>query len=505
VESARLGTFEIEAPDTSDSEVRPVLKPAPLARTSPRAFVPATKSGTGPSAPSARDAYGEVSSWPVDRQAAGMVDENVPPLPVQRPLPRFSFPDDEHRTTFTAPCRNAAPDTGGAKSSREELTSIDVYISLDRLDTTRSYPSVDFEEQHVAQTLPCAEPCHKLERRGRLGDCDRASLSCTIEITTLEEDARAEDATVYYELGCTQRQRGEVWQAINSFEKALAIDDAHRATLEAIVEIYAAMSDWKRVCAYKRQLLDCLSDADQRFLVLNEVGDIRSEKEKNHPRAIDALEEALEIRPDDHVLLHKLLWLHQQTNNYDKMIDTIRSISKLEANPERKARYLFTMAQLYRDQQRLDRAVELFNESLDLNPDLLEAFERIDRILRRQQDWRQLERSFRKMICRMADKGKTDIEYALWCNLGMLYRDQLAEAEKAEASFRIARRIKPEARHGATDPGGCCHAAHQPMRTHVQGHREGVARVRAPTFPRRRPRGSRRRSGRGDANPGQAG
>ncbi|MCU0690711.1 MAG: tetratricopeptide repeat protein, partial [Polyangiaceae bacterium] len=278
----------------------------------------------------------------------------------------------------------------------------------------------------------------------KLGDWANALSNYQKVLTALEEDNREERANVYFKLGCIKRQQGQLKQAVNNFEKALAIDDAHRATLGAMVDIYAELSDWKQVCAYKRQILDNVFDADERFRMLSDVGDIWSEKERNLPKAIETLEEALELKPDNHVLLHKLLQLYQNTRNYERMIDTIQSISELESNPERKARYLYTMAQLYRDQQQLDRAVELFNESLDLNPDFLEAFERINKILTSQKDWKQLERSFRKMIHRIAGKGKTDLEYNLWHNLGIVYRDRLSEVDKALESFRMASRIKPE-------------------------------------------------------------
>ena len=278
----------------------------------------------------------------------------------------------------------------------------------------------------------------------KLGDWASALSNYQKVLTALEEDDRDERANVYYKLGCIKRQQGQVKQAVNNYEKALAIDDAHRPTLESMVDIYADLSDWKQVCAYKRQILDNIFDADERFLMLNDVGDIWSEKEKNYPKAIETLEEALELKPDNHVLLHKLLQLYQQTKNYERMIDTIQAIADLETNPERKARYLYTMAQLYRDQNELDRAVELFNEALDLNPDFLEAFERINKILTGQKDWKQLERSFRKMIHRVAGKGKTDLEYNLWHNLGIVYRDRLAEVDKAIEAFRMASRLKPE-------------------------------------------------------------
>ena len=69
------------------------------------------------------------------------------------------------------------------------------------------------------------------------------------------------------------------------------------------------------------------------------------------------------------------------------------------------------MAQLYRDKlEDPDRAVELFNESLDQNPSLPRRdFERINKILTQEKNWKQLERQYRKMIHRVAGKGNVRI------------------------------------------------------------------------------------------------
>ena len=295
---------------------------------------------------------------------------------------------------------------------------------------------LDLTDQETIRGL--AEVCF------RLADWAGALTNYQKVLTSLDEDQREERADVYFKLGCIKRAQGQMKQAVNNFEKALAIDDTHRPSLQAMVEVYAELKDWKQVCAYKRQILDNVMDADERFLMLNEIGDIWSEKEKDLRKAIETLEEALDLKPENHVLLHKLLQLYQQTRNMERMIDIIQRIADFEANPDRKARYLYTMAQLHRDRQELDRAVELFNESLDLNPDFLEAFERINKILTGQKDWKQLERAFRKMIHRIGGKGKGDLEYNLWHNLGIIYRDRLKDLMAATEAFKMASRLKPE-------------------------------------------------------------
>src|SRR5262249_20381351 len=158
------------------------------------------------------------------------------------------------------------------------------------------------------------------------------------------------------------------------------------------------------------------------------------EKENNLPKGIEALEEALDIEPQNHVLLHKLLELYPKTKQWDRMVDTLQRIAELEPQPDRRSKYLFTMAPAYRDADKLTdakRAVDVFNEALDLNPGFLQAFERIDKILTALKEWKQLERAYRKMLHRVAGKGNSALEYNLWHALGLIYRDRMGDMNAA--------------------------------------------------------------------------
>ena len=263
-------------------------------------------------------------------------------------------------------------------------------------------------------------------------------------LTSLEEEQTEERAHIYYKMGLIKQAQGQAKQAINNFEKALAVENAHRPTLEALVTVYEGLSDWKTVCHYKREILDGVIDGEERYTMLNDIGDLWSEKVNDATNAVEALEEALDLKPEDHVLLHKLLQLYQQTSAWDRMVDTLQRIADMESQPGRKSRYLYTMAQLYRD--KLDdqlRAVDLFNEALDLDPGYLEAFERINKILTALKEWKQLERAYRKMLHRIAGKGNTDLEFNLWHALGLIYRDRLVDPTAAVESFRMSSRLKP--------------------------------------------------------------
>src|SRR6185369_13628329 len=86
-------------------------------------------------------------------------------------------------------------------------------------------------------------------------------------LTSLAEDDTEQRTDVYYRLGQIKREQGQAKQAINNFEKALALNGEHRPTLEALVETYAQGNDWKQVAAYKRQILDSVYDGESRAVL----------------------------------------------------------------------------------------------------------------------------------------------------------------------------------------------------------------------------------------------
>jgi tetratricopeptide (TPR) repeat protein len=281
----------------------------------------------------------------------------------------------------------------------------------------------------------------------RLKDWGAALTNFQKVLTSLGEDEAEERANVYFKLGCIKREQGQAKQAINNFEKALGVDAAHRPTLEALVSLYSELKEWKQVVAYKRQILDNVFEGEERFKLLNEIADVWNDNDKAPAKAIEALEEARDIQPQNMMLLHKMIALYQATENWGKMIDTLQAIADQEKDGVRKSKFLYTMAQLYRDkEQDQDKAVELFNDALDLNPTYLEAFERINKILTTRKDWKQLERAFRKMLRRL-DTNKVenpDLQFNLWHNLGLIYRDRLHEVPNAIEAFKMATRFKPD-------------------------------------------------------------
>jgi tetratricopeptide (TPR) repeat protein len=278
-----------------------------------------------------------------------------------------------------------------------------------------------------------------------LGDWAGALTNYQKVLTSLGDDDVEQRADVYYRLGCVKREQAQLKQAINNFEKGLALDPAHRPTLEALVAVYEGQQDWTQACAYRSQILENIIDGDERFQLLNDLADIWADRVGDSLKALTALESAAELRPDDHQLQHKMLHHYQKTDQWDRMVDVLAKIAEADPKPERRARYLFTMAQVYRDKLNDPyHSAELFDEALDLNPDYIDAFKRIDKVYTSLKDWGKLERAYRKMIHRIVGKGRQDLEYNLWHALGLIYRDRLNDPTKAADAFTAATALRPD-------------------------------------------------------------
>jgi len=279
----------------------------------------------------------------------------------------------------------------------------------------------------------------------RMRDWNAALTKYHKLLTSLPPNEKEVRADVYFKLGCMKREQGFAKQAIANFEKAFTSDELHVPTLQACIALYSEAKDWKQVAAFRRRVLEREQEPEKRLKMLEEIADLWESKAKNAEKALEALEEALAIKPGCHALLHKIVTLYQQTGNWTKVIETIWSLASLDRDAVRKSKYIYTIAQVYRDKLSDEgRAIEHFNEALDLNPTLLESFERIVKILTANKDWKALERSFRKMLRRLTKSNDTALQHSMWHSLGLIYRDRLNDVPSAIEAFKLAARCSPQ-------------------------------------------------------------
>ena len=331
---------------------------------------------------------------------------------------------------------------------RDNKTLQDLYFrlantsdSLEKHDKALKYyrAAYDIDSTHLPTLTSMAALLFRLE------DWDRAfKIYQTILVHHRDSQQPEEIVDIYYRLGTIKLKLGERKKAINMLEKALEIDGTHRPTLESVIELQAKQNDWEAVITAKRSLM-AQADEAERFTLLDEIGDIYHERLGNTQKACTYYEESIQLQPDCHESLHKLLELYTESSSWKQAVDIMSKLAELETDDGRRSKYLYTAAVVYRDEVKsLDDAVTYFNRALDHNVELLKAFEAIDRITTQMKDWKQLERNYRKMIKRLPQDGMTGLKVMLWHNLGEIYRSRMQDFQSAATAFEVAANLDPD-------------------------------------------------------------
>ena len=303
----------------------------------------------------------------------------------------------------------------------------------------------------------------------KMQDWDNAGkIYQTILVQHRDGQNEREVVRIYNRLGMVRQALGERKKALNMFEKALEIDPAHRETLEAVIDLQQQVGDWEAVVHAKRGLL-ANSQSKDKATLLDEIGGIYHDKLQNPQKATAAYLEALEVTPEDHQLLQKVLDLYTETKQWKKAVETIERFIALEPDSVRKGLYYNAAATLCRDELKsLDEAVEYYNKALDsffANPEklpesqiprALKAFEAIDKVLTTKRDWKAQERAYRDMVKRLPKQDTPmfhKLRVGLFDGLGEIYRSRLKHYQSATSAYEVSQQLDPknELRPDGTD------------------------------------------------------
>ncbi|MGN6110824.1 MAG: tetratricopeptide repeat protein [Kofleriaceae bacterium] len=294
----------------------------------------------------------------------------------------------------------------------------------------------------------------------KMADYDSAGkIYQTILVQHRDSQHESDVVRIYNRLGMVRQALGERKKALNMFEKALEIDPTHRETLQAVIDLQQQQGDWEAVVHAKRGLI-ATSQPKEKVQLLDEVAGIYHDRLQNPQKATGAYLEALEVAPEDHQLLQKVLDLYTETKQWKKAVETIERFIALEPDSVRRGAYYHAAATVCRDELKsLDEAVDYYNRALDnffANPDklpdamiprALKSFEAIDKVLTTKRDWKAQERAYRDMIKRMPKQGSPvfhKVQVGLFDGLGEIYRSRLKHYQSATQAYEIAQQLDPK-------------------------------------------------------------
>jgi len=292
---------------------------------------------------------------------------------------------------------------------------------------------------------------------------DWANAGKLYQTILIDHRDRQDEATVvrmYNRIGATRLALGDRKKALGMHAKALELAPRDREALTAVVDIQTQLADWTAVVQAKRDLIETTDDVAEQTQLLSEIGGLYLDKLNNPMLAATSYSEALELAPENHQLLQKLLDLCIDARQFKMALDVIERFVALETDPFKRGLYYHAAGTLCRDEMKqLDEAVDYYSCALDSFfsqpekldeqqlPRALKSFEAIDKALTTKRDWTAQEKAYREMINRLPKDGGPrffTLQVSLVDALAEIYRTRLKQHGDAAAAFEIAQELDPE-------------------------------------------------------------
>jgi golgin subfamily B member 1 len=266
----------------------------------------------------------------------------------------------------------------------------------------------------------------------------RSSYSTVLEHH--EEDLLyADRADVYSRLGTCALKLGDKTEARMRLAQALAIDPQHRPSL--LVKLELDEHSPEALIAAKRAFLPAAPLAEK-VQILCEIGDVCLGKLEDPVRAIQAYREALQIEPENHRLLHRLLDVYVEQKAWIDALAALRRLVEREPVASVRARYRHAAGMIYRDElDEVEEALKHLKAALTDDPSLTRASEAIEQILGAEERWVELEKHYADTLKKLgpeADDGRNGERLRLWSALGELCLSKLNQVEHGIAALEVA-------------------------------------------------------------------
>ncbi|WP_437573018.1 tetratricopeptide repeat protein [Sorangium sp. So ce887] len=273
-------------------------------------------------------------------------------------------------------------------------------------------------------------------------------------VGVVQRDARAE---VHLRIAHARWRQERHREAIEGFEKALALAPEHRPALEALVELHLAERDFARLRTAEERLLTRVEGDADRFALLVRFAEHWEIVAGDPERAQQLLERARELGPDDAAVLRSLGRLYQAAGDLAASLDARRCLAELTPDPRQRAVALLELARAVMQGEaratltevtREQDGIDLLERALDADPTFLDPLALIAILLSARQEWGELELAYRRMLDRAQRipglRVRSDVTWELCRRLGMLFRDHLEDPSSALEAFEGAVAERPD-------------------------------------------------------------
>ena len=259
----------------------------------------------------------------------------------------------------------------------------------------------------------------------------------------------ADRVTLLYRAGVCAARLGQPDRACYWLGQALGLEPHHRDSLLQLLELVASRPRTKLDIL---RALEPDASGDELLDLLVEMGDLLATQLFDPAQALEVYSRALELAPSDHLLVHKILDVLARGKRWQECRELFDRLIETESEPAVRAKYAHAAALLCKDELgQPEQAIALWWSALDDDPDLTDAQNSLEEILRENQSWQALANLYLKLLAHFGrDSARDEVNaltgtrLRLWVDLADLCWDKLGQKDSALDALQVACRLAPD-------------------------------------------------------------
>src|SRR5260370_6195363 len=271
------------------------------------------------------------------------------------------------------------------------------------------------------------------------GDATRAEACYLAADQRLADESSPRRALVLVSLGDIARAEGRIEQAIEWFERALAMVPSHIGALRGRAAIALDRGEHAQAAALHHRLVASLATDVERTETLSMIAT------QCLAAADDAIRRALELDPGERSLLERLRAVHEARGRWDEAVGVAVQLAEGTGSREQRARALVEAARFCsRRTGNIARAVGLYEAAMEDDPRVPGAFTAIENELLRAEDFRGVAAAYERQLDRLVGTDARAERCRILGRLAEIERDRLHNAPAALFALRRLVELAPE-------------------------------------------------------------
>ncbi len=231
-------------------------------------------------------------------------------------------------------------------------------------------------------------------------------------------------------------------QTISALEEMFMAGQASEAISEILEPYYLARGEHHKLIEMYTQRLHGVTDADERHALLMQVARVYTEELVQEVDALQPLSAALYEKPDDEHIMEEMERIARAHDQWPTVAQTYMGVlEQVELEDEQKLAMWLRLANAIDIEMNMPADAETaYLNVLALDPGQPHTLAALDRIYESQQSWAELAEILERRVVETIEDDEL-VEFNT--RLARLYRDQLAEPERAINCFQAVIDIDP--------------------------------------------------------------